>query len=449
MKKVMKGAFALVLGLVIVLSNTEASVAYAAPKHNHNEHSQAEKFPSSHAHVYNRAIKEKWTDATCEDYATQTWACSKYVTKNGKKVLCDKEITIVTGDKVHNYVSTATEESEGVYKCACGAIEYVMCDGCRAYSILGRYHIPHLAKKVASKLPHTHVVVEDAAVDSTCENTGLTAGSHCATCGEVFVEQNIVEAKGHAWNEGNVEYEPTCEADGNFYYYCLNDGCEASKTEVIPMLGHKTVVVPGKEATCSEEGYYEYEMCENCGIHGIIDTIPKTGHKEVLIPGTEATCTSTGLTDGWGCENCDKIFIVQQVIPVKEHDWYVSGEYVYCAMKGERHYKCSAKCGAYKCEVVEPTGHTWTEVPAKEATCTEEGHNGYSLCSTCGFSTYTQYDSIPKKGHKEYEDKIKEAGTEHGLAQKKCEDCQEALSEVYEYCEVVRLTGEKCDVYCK
>ena len=52
----MKGAFALVLGLVIVLSNTEGSVAYAAPKHNHKEHSQSEKFSSSHAHVYNRRL---------------------------------------------------------------------------------------------------------------------------------------------------------------------------------------------------------------------------------------------------------------------------------------------------------------------------------------------------------------------------------------------------------
>ncbi len=448
MKNVMKGAFALVLGLVIVLSNTDASVAYAAPKHNHKEHSQSEKFSSSHAHVYNRAVKEKWTDATCEDYATQTWACSKYVKKNGKKVLCDKEITIVTGDRVHNYVSTATEESEGVYQCACGEVKYEMCYNCKAYRIWGRYHVPHLAKAVAPKLTHTHVVVEDAAVESTCVNTGLTAGSHCATCGEVFVEQSIVETKEHAWNEGNVEYAPTCEQDGTFYYYCLNDGCEAHKTEAIPMLGHETVVVPEKEATCSEDGYYSYEMCARCGIHGIIDSIPKVGHKEVIIPGKEATCTSTGLTDGWRCENCDKILIEQQIIPEKEHDWYVTAEYVYCAIEGERHYKCSAKCGAFKSEVVAPTGHTWTEVAAKAPTCTEDGHNGYSLCSTCGFSTYTEYDSIPKTEHEVVTVVLKDPGTGHGLAQDECAHCHRVFIYPYEIC-IVEQMGGTCPGYCK
>lgn len=41
-----------------------------------------------------------------------------------------------------------------------------------------------------------HDVVEDKAVDATCTTPGLTAGSHCTACGEVFVKQEEVPA-GH------------------------------------------------------------------------------------------------------------------------------------------------------------------------------------------------------------------------------------------------------------
>ena len=44
---------------------------------------------------------------------------------------------------------------------------------------------------------HTQIVT-DAAVEPDCSNTGLTEGSHCEACGKVIVEQQVVDAKGHA-----------------------------------------------------------------------------------------------------------------------------------------------------------------------------------------------------------------------------------------------------------
>ncbi len=41
----------------------------------------------------------------------------------------------------------------------------------------------------------THTVVTDAAVEPTYTSTGLTEGSHCSSCGEVFVAQQIIPAK--------------------------------------------------------------------------------------------------------------------------------------------------------------------------------------------------------------------------------------------------------------
>lgn len=45
--------------------------------------------------------------------------------------------------------------------------------------------------------PHVHTVVTDAAVAVTCTTSGLTEGSHCATCGEVLVAQETIPATGH------------------------------------------------------------------------------------------------------------------------------------------------------------------------------------------------------------------------------------------------------------
>ena len=55
------------------------------------------------------------------------------------------------------------------------------------------------AQRTIDALGHTEVA--DAAVDPTCTDPGKTAGSHCSVCNEVFVTQEIVEAKGHSFQE--------------------------------------------------------------------------------------------------------------------------------------------------------------------------------------------------------------------------------------------------------
>lgn len=53
------------------------------------------------------------------------------------------------------------------------------------------------------KLEHDKVV--DNAIDATCTGSGLTEGAHCSVCGTIILEQNIVEAKGHAYVDGQCD----------------------------------------------------------------------------------------------------------------------------------------------------------------------------------------------------------------------------------------------------
>ncbi|MBQ7962397.1 MAG: InlB B-repeat-containing protein [Clostridia bacterium] len=83
-----------------------------------------------------------------------------------------------------------------------------------------------------------HTIVEDKAVEPTCEKTGKTLGSHCSVCNEVIVAQLVVPAPGHTVIVRPAE-APTCTNTG------LTEGsyCGVCKKEIvlqeeIPALGH-------------------------------------------------------------------------------------------------------------------------------------------------------------------------------------------------------------------
>lgn len=63
---------------------------------------------------------------------------------------------------------------------------------------------------MSCKEKHQHQWVEDEGVLSTCETPGLTAGSHCAECGEVITPQIILDALGHQWMSASCEQAKTC-----------------------------------------------------------------------------------------------------------------------------------------------------------------------------------------------------------------------------------------------
>ena len=61
----------------------------------------------------------------------------------------------------------------------------------------GKIAISDVAAKLPARITCNHKIVEDEEVPALCEETGLTAGSHCSLCGETFVAQQTIPALGH------------------------------------------------------------------------------------------------------------------------------------------------------------------------------------------------------------------------------------------------------------
>ena len=129
--------------------------------------------------------------------------------------------------------------------------------------------------------PLGHKEVVDAAVESTCTETGLTEGKHCSVCGEVLVAQEIVD-----------------------------------------LLGHTEVIDEAVEPTCTETGLTEGKHCSVCGeVHVAQEIVDALGHTEVIDEAVEPTCTETGLTEGKHCSVCGEIFAAQELIDALGHEW--------------------------------------------------------------------------------------------------------------------------------
>ena len=202
--------------------------------------------------------------------------------------------------------------------------------------------------------PCDHVAVDDAAVDPTCTQPGLTAGSHCSICGQVLVAQKERPALGHDYSIESIAENATCTKAGSKKITCSRCGDEI--TEPIPATGHDYSIESVVEnATCTTAGSKKI-ICSKCGDEQT-EPIPATGHDYSIEETVEAaTCTKPG---------------TKKII-------------------------CS-KCGDEKTEPIPATGHDYSiEETVEAATCTKPGSKKI-ICSKCGDE---KTEEIPKLSHK-------------------------------------------------
>ena len=113
------------------------------------------------------------------------------------------------------------------------------------------------------KEPCVHNTVKLPAVAPTCSQTGLTEGSSCTICGEIFAKQETVAVLGH--NYSVTTQAPTCTESGYDLHRCTRCG-KTTKANETAAMGHQfgdwqITKNPTVQATGAQ-----VRQCEICGI---------------------------------------------------------------------------------------------------------------------------------------------------------------------------------------
>lgn len=245
---------------------------------------------SEHAHSY----EEVKVDATCTEKGYTHYTCAE----------CGYEYNDNYVDAIgHNY----TEEIILNSTCTSKGLKSLTCKNCNDV----KYETINYSD---------HKTVTDAAVAATCSSIGLTEGSHCETCGEVFEAQEVISMTEHDFVE-DVLLAATCTSKGLKSLTCKN--CGFIKYEAINYTDHKTVVDPAVAPTCTTDGLTEGSHCETCGeVFTEQETIAKLGHEIVIDQAIEPTFESTGKTAGSHCSRCNEIIVAQQDVAKLEYTDY-------------------------------------------------------------------------------------------------------------------------------
>ena len=401
---------------------------------------------SSDGHNY---VKTQVWDSSCQYHYEDICSRCKDTLSTGE-VFFEHDLT---GDPVE--VVAPTCQSPGLlgYKCSkCGEIVYET--------------DPDNPEKVDCEFdPDSYTVT----TEPTCCEYGKATVS-CKWCGKTVTEtlQPLCSKSGEHTEEGLengywvVTEEATYTEKGIREFYC---GCCGKwvKAEYIPILEHECEYgeeVLTNAADCTKTGvlrvyveeyngiaingymrvsasmYNAYtKTCTKCAKE--VNRLEYVGlvHDYVVKEVIPATCQSVEITV-YECTRCGGTKTVEGN-NYGDHNWVkdetVESQEPTCNSPGY-YYGICADCGEAAYVVAEPTGnHTWTEVPAEDATCTVKGHNAYHVCAGCG--TIQEADEeigwVDCLEHEWEEVSCTATCTKSGKTTYECKNCGETKTE---YC---------------
>ena len=235
----------------------------------------------------------------------------------------------------------------------------------------------------------------------TCVKAGSKVIS-CKLCGHIIKEETIA-AKGHQPGDWEITKPATYGKESERRKVCTVCG-EVLETEAIPALisGGSSACShqvenwnETKAPTCTEAGS-KSGTCSVCK-QSVTASIPATGHDwgEWTIT-TAATCTTTGTETNYCTHGCGAAVSTRE-IPKLPHELTEQAEKAAsCTEAGQhKHWKCTA-CGTLFADetgttkttedavTIAATGHTLTNHPRVEKTCTTPGNREYWECNQCG-----------------------------------------------------------------
>lgn len=281
----------------------------------------------------------------CEDTATCTKAECGYVKPAGQHSWNDGEVT-----------TPATCTTDGVKTFTCKVCQ---------------------EKKTEPIKAPGHTVVEDAAKEPTCTETGLTAGKHCSVCNEVLEAQTVVPAKGHSMTKTDAKAATCTEPGNNAYWTCdicgrvFKDEQGTQPTTVDAETINATGHTP--KTDWATDGDYHWHVCDKCG----------------AVVGDKAAHTfdTNDCTKDRKCTECN------YEKKAGQHTW---GEKTYTWSDD---FKCTAATKCISCQkpLTETVDGVKTTVPA---TCVADGKDVYTATFTdAAFTTQTKEVTIDKLGH--------------------------------------------------
>lgn len=255
--------------------------------------------------------------------------------------------------------------------------------------------------------------------DVNCENeqskaATCTAKAYCGVCASEYGE--------------TLAHDVNCENEQSRVATCKTKAyCGVCGNEYGEVLAHETdiVVVGPQEATCEVGGWDSYEKCLLCTYTTKVD-IPALGHNVKAIPQVDPTCTEDGCAAGEVCKRCEAVLGGFEVVPMLGHDVNCVNaqskaatctDRAYCGVCGNEYglplghdVNCvngesdpatcisRAYCGVCEKEYGETLKHEIVWMPAKPATCLEDGWDTYKKCTyeECGIDAKV---IIPALGH--------------------------------------------------
>ena len=284
-----------------------------------------------------------------------------------------------------------------------GTIEYWECPDCSKNFSDENCTVEAETLEIA-EAAHTEEILP--AVPATCTKTGLTEGKKCSVCGEVLVAQQKVPMTDHTFGDWKITTPATCKNEGEKTRTCsvCKEATETEKIAVNPENHAGGTEIKDEIVPTCKEGYTGNTYCLGCGkLIATGSNVKDPGNHD---GGTEirddkaATCTEDGYTGNTYCLGCGKLIATGSSSEKTEHnfgEWEVVTAAT-CTEDGLEKRVCKNDETHVEERTIAAKGHTPETVGAKDATCTEDGYTGDSVCKTCN-ATLETGKVIAAKGH--------------------------------------------------